>query len=143
MSKRLAIYAIAVMGLALAACAVLGGGQTDPILSQFIPSTLSDNADVLIGNATQSCNAQAAQEYNLNMVICANPTNFVAQIPGQPFVTPAQIAAAIGAVCATNSYTSSHPVNISVGNCTFPNGNPTPTPVSTPAPAIQHFNSRR
>jgi len=125
--RRIAIYAIAMVGLALAACAVLGGGQTDPILSQFIPSTLSDNADVLIGNATQSCNAQAAQEYNLNMVICNNPTNFVTQ---------AQIASAITAVCATNSYTASHPQNISVGNCSFP------SPNATPAPAMQRFNRR-
>ena len=134
--RRIAIYAIAMVGLALAACAVLGGGQTDPILSQFIPSTLSDNADVLIGNATQSCNAQAAQEYNLNMVICNNPTNFAAQLPGNPFVTQAQIASAITAVCATNSYTASHPQNISVGNCSFP------SPNATPAPAMQRFNRR-
>jgi hypothetical protein len=125
MRNRIATIAIAgaLFGAALffAGCAVLGGGQTDPILSQFVPKTLQDNATVLAGNATQSCNAGAAQEYNLNMVICANPTAFVSQIPGNPFVTPAQIAAVIGGVCATNGYDlAGLPATVAVGNCTYP-----------------------
>jgi hypothetical protein len=123
---------IAILALALAGCATLGGGQTDPILSMFVPKTLSDQAVILQGQATQNCNAQASKEYNLNMVICGNPTQFVAQIPGNPFVTPAQIATVIGGVCATNGYTSAMPANIQPGNCVFG----TPTAAPTPAAAI-------
>jgi hypothetical protein len=113
--------ALTAFALLFAGCAVLGGGQTDPILSQFIPKTLQDNATVLAGNATQSCNAGAAQEYNLNMVICANPQTFVSQLPGNPFVTPAQITQVIQGVCATNGYmVPGLPPTIAVGNCTFP-----------------------
>ena len=127
--KRFIVGTMAILALvALASCATQGSGQTDPILSMFVPKTLQDNATILQGNATQACNAAAAQEYNLNMVICANPTAFVAQIPGQPFVTPAQIAAAITGVCATNGY-SGMPATVAVGNCTFG----TPTPTATPA----------
>jgi hypothetical protein len=108
--------------LVLIACATQGGGQTDPILSQLIPKTLYDNADILAGNATQSCNAGAAAEYNANMVICNNPTAFVAQLPPIPLstITPAQIASAISAVCAVNSYVPSKSANVAVGNCIFP-----------------------
>lgn len=115
----------------LAACATTTGGPTDPFLSKLIPGTLADNPTVLTGYATEQCNAGAAREYNANMVICGNPTAFVAQIPGQPFVTPAQIAQAIGAVCAVNGYTAGLPATVTVGGCTFAS----PTPAATPVPA--------
>ncbi len=126
MKRKLSLTIVAAIALAVWGCAVLGGGQTDPILSKLIPNTLYDNADVLAGNATNSCNAGAAKEYNLNMVICSNPQSFVAQLPGNPFVTPAQIASAIAAVCATNSYSGKAPT-VSVGNCVFPTPAPSPS----------------
>jgi hypothetical protein len=101
----------------LAGCATQSGGQTDPILSKLVPGTLADNPTILAMYATQACNAAAAKEYNLNMVICGNPTAFVAQLPGNPFVTPAQIATAIGAACTVNGYTTNLPATVTVGNC--------------------------
>jgi hypothetical protein len=111
---------IAIALAMLAGCATMGGGQTNPILSQFVPKTLQDNPVILNGNATNSCNAAAAQEYNLNMVICADPTKFAASLPGNPFVTQAQIAQAIGVVCATNGYNSGLAAQVDPGNCVFP-----------------------
>jgi len=139
MFKKIATALTAVVLLTLAGCATLGGGQTDPILSKLIPGTLYDNATILAGNATQSCNAGAAAEYNLNMVICGNPQAFVAQLPGNPFVTPAQIASAIGAVCSTNGYVAGLPATVAVGNCVFPA--PSASAVPAPAHKAAHHNN--
>ena len=100
--------------------ATSGGGQTDPILSQIIPKTLQDNPVILSGNATNSCNAAAAAEYNLNMQICADPTKFAANLPPNPFVKAADAASAIALVCATNGYNSGLPLQVSPANCVFP-----------------------
>ena len=114
-----------------AACSVLGGGQTDPLLSKLVPGTLSDYGPTLAGNCTASCNVQACREYNINMVICGNPTGFVSQLPGNPFVTPAQISAAISAVCNTNGYTAASPTTATAGACVYPAPSALPTPAAT------------
>lgn len=128
--KRLLIYGLSILALALAACSVLGGGQTNPILSKLVPGTLSDYGPTLAGNCTESCNVEACREYNLNMVICLNPTGFVSQLPGNPFVTPAQIASAISAVCSVNGYSTSSPPQVTAGGCVFPSPSALPTPTS-------------
>ena len=89
----------------------------------------------LAGNCTASCNVNSCREYNLNMVICGNPVQFVAQIPGNPFVTPAQIAAAIAAVCNTNGYTAGAAPTVTAANCIYPAPSALPTPAPTAAPS--------
>jgi hypothetical protein len=59
------------------------------------------------------------------MVICANAPTFVAGLPGNPFVTPAQEAQVIEAQCATDGFVPPMPATIQVGNC--------PKTVETPA----------
>lgn len=108
-------------------CSVLGGGQTNPILSKLVPNTLSDYGPTLAGQCQESCNVGACKEYGLNMVICANPNGFVSQLPGNPFATPAQITAAITAVCNTNGYTASSPATVTAGNCVFTPPAPSPS----------------
>ena len=130
--KRFIVGTMAILALvALASCATQGSGQTDPILSKLVPGTLSDYGPTLAGNCETSCNVGACKEYGLNQVICANPSGFVSQIPGQPFATPAQVTAAITAVCNTNGYTASAPQTITAGGCVYP----TPGAAATPAPS--------
>ncbi len=127
--KLIALAGIVVAAFAVWGCATTTGGQTDPILSKLIPNTLSDYGPTLAGNCINSCNTGACQEYGANMAICANPTQFIAQIPGNPFVTPATIASAITAVCNTNGYTSSAAPTVTAGNCVYP----APSAVATSA----------
>lgn len=118
--KRKLGYLIAVgFALAMAGCATQGGGQIDPIASEFVPKTLYDFGPTLELDATGACNVGAAKEYDFNMEVCANPTSWISQIPGQPFVTPAQMAEIIGAVCGADGYnTPGMPTTVTPGNCT-------------------------
>jgi hypothetical protein len=103
--------------VAVAGCAMLGGGQTLP---GIIPGVLVNDAGVLEQQATQSCNAMAAQQYRRAMVICANAASFVDALPGNPFVTPKQEAQVIEAQCATDGFTAAMPQTLQVGNCKKP-----------------------
>src|ERR1039458_9654223 len=126
MKKQLTILAamLLVAGLGLGAslylsgCAQLGGGPTNAVVSNVVPSTLDINAAVLLDNATLTCNASAADQYNFNMGICANPQAFINQLPPVPLstITPAQEVGAITLACATGSYTNpAMPQNIIPG----------------------------
>lgn len=109
---------IGLAAVALAGCATAGGNQIDPIASQFVPNSLYNFGPTLILDAQGACNVGAAKLYDTNMIICGNPQSWLAQIPGQPFVTPAQMAMVIGAVCATNGYsTPGLPTTVTPGNC--------------------------
>lgn len=125
--RRMAKWFVLGLAVLVVGCAVLGGGQTNPILSKLVPGTLSDYGPTLAGNCTQSCNVEACREYNFNMVICLNPTGFVSQLPGNPFVTPAQIADAVTAVCNTNGYTSTSAATVTAGACVYPAPSALPT----------------
>src|ERR1017187_2745512 len=78
----------------LSGCATGTGGPSDPFLSAIVPSTLYDDAVILSDNATTNCNGGASRQYNAGMNICVQPgvMAYVSQIPGNPFVTPAQAA---------------------------------------------------
>lgn len=103
-----------VLAWLLTGCATLGGGQTLP---GIIPGILVNDAGVLKNQAETACNALAAQQYRRAMVICTNAPTFVSTLPGNPFVTPAQEAAAIEAQCATDGFVAPMPETIEVGNC--------------------------
>ena len=116
--KRFVTFCFALCALAMAGCAVSGGGPINPITSQFVPKSLDINAMVLLDNATLTCNASAADEYNFNMAVCASPQTFINQLPPIPFstVTPAQEVAGVDLACATGSYLApGMPANIVPG----------------------------
>ena len=104
--KLIFLAAIATAAFAAWGCAQLGGGPTNIIASQIVPNSLDANAQVLLDNATVTCNASAADQYNFNMQICANPQAFINQLPPIPMstITPAQEVGVITLACATGSY---------------------------------------
>lgn len=120
MQKAILVFGV-LLALFAAGCATLGGGQTDPFLSKLVPATLSDYGPTLAGQCTESCNVGACKEYNLNMTICGNPTQFVAALPPIPLstITPATEAQAITAVCNTNGYLPSAAQTAVAGNCIY------------------------
>lgn len=116
--SKIFIFALAAIA---AGCATLGGGQTLP---GIIPGVLVNDAGILKNQAETGCNGTAAQQYRRAMVICSNAQTFVAGLPGNPFVTPAQEAQVIEAQCATDGFVPPMPAAIEVGNC--PKGVETP-----------------
>jgi hypothetical protein len=115
MKRFFGYVALAVFGLAMAGCATQGGGQVDPITSQFVPKSLYDFGPTLLIDANNLCNVGAAVEYNYNQEVCANPGQIIAQIPGQPFVTPAQMTMIVTGVCGGSGYGPSMPATATPG----------------------------
>lgn len=125
-------FAIALAAFAIASCAVLGGGQTDPVLSAvFHDKVLSQNGAILLGNATLTCNAQAATDYNSWMVPCANPTAAISNVPLPMGMTSAQAVLAVTSFCNVHGFTAGMPAVIQPGACVF--GSPAPSMTSTPS----------
>lgn len=90
----------------MSGCAQLGGGPTNTVISQVVPNSLDINATVLLDNATVTCNAAAADQYNANMNICSNVGAYISSLPAIGFgVTPAQEQGVVTLACVSGGYT--------------------------------------
>ena|ERR1019366_6337471 len=137
--KNFLTLAIAALALGLSACATTTSGPTDPFLSMIIPSTLDQNAAILTDYATLNCNAGAADQYNQNMMTCANPQAFINALPPIPLstITPATELAALTFICTREGYPGTPP-----GPATIMPGPPSVC-VATPAGKANAEHARR
>jgi hypothetical protein len=96
-------------------CATRGGGETWPI-SVNGQKVLVNSASVLSMETSQSCNAQAQVEYNLNIAVCEGKLTPVFPIQLAGVNAQAQL------LCQAFGYTNSSeqlavPESIELGNC--------------------------
>jgi hypothetical protein len=104
--KRLTVYGLALIALALMACATTTSGPTLPAgsaLSQILgKNVLMNDPGVLDLYATTTCNTLAADELRLSIEVCSGQ---LAAVAGGAII-PANVVAGINFACATLGYTN-------------------------------------
>ena len=117
--NKIIVGLIAIVIVGMAACAIQGEGQLEPLILKNFP-VLAIDAQVYYNQATQSCDAGAAANYRSGMFLCANPQSTVDLLPSLGWgTTTAEEAAVLNFICNRGGFIISPtlPSVIQVANC--------------------------